>query len=75
MHTVMSIMLITISSSNNKTSGIKNPSKTLLTAINGAITVESNVKLLSVQQATCIVYKGATSKIVVIYHSTYLPQG
>ena len=46
--------LITISSSNNKISGITNPSNALPTAINGAITAKSNVSPLSVQQATYI---------------------
>lgn len=50
----MTMVFITISSSNNKASGIKNPSKALPTAINGAITAESNVNSLSVQQATYI---------------------
>ena len=44
--------LITIRISSNTTSGIKNPNSALPTAINGAITVESNVSPLSVQHAT-----------------------
>lgn len=72
----MPTTFITISSSSNKTSGIKNPNKALPTAINGTITDRSNVKPLSVQQATyIIIHNEPPVNSVDVYHKTNSPQG